>query len=310
MLLRKLLLLILLVPLLNIAGFYYAISAKPPQVKGQYGLMVDDQMPAFSQVYPDYARRLLSGDLGRTSNAKISTVISAPLRFTLILLGVALALTVLLGPLLGLLAVSPTTGRIRPGALLGLTVGSSLPGFFLGSLLITLLIYAARFGLEGGRGTLIPVQGTGLDARLILPALTLAARPTLYIASLVAGLLEHELQQDYIRVARSKGLNWRALLWRHALPNMAGTLVTAYGQSLRVLVSTLILVEALFDWRGLGRLLMQTLAISRNGYPGPTFLQPELMALLVMLLGGLILLADLVGSAIAYLADPRLRTSS
>lgn len=310
MLFRKLLLLILLVPLLNVAGYYYAVSAEPPQVRGQYGLMVGREMPAFSAVYPGYLRRLLDGDLGRIGTTKINAVIGAPLRFSLILLGVALALTVLLGPALGLAAIAPATGRLRPGALLALTVGSSLPGFFLGSLLITVLLYAARFGLESGGDTLLPVQGTGLDARLVLPALTLAARPTLYIASMVAGLLEYELQQDYIRVARSKGLDWRALLWRHALPNMAGTLVMAYGQSLRVLVSTLILVEALFDWRGIGRLLMQTLALSRNGTPGPYFLQPDLMALLLMLLGGLILLADLVGSIAAHLADPRLRASS
>ncbi len=310
MLFRKLLLLILLVPLLNIAGFYYAVSSKPSQVKGDYGVIINGEPATFSNAYPDYLSRLLSGDLGRIGPSKINSLIGTPLRFSLILLGVALALTLLLGPALGLAAVSPATGRIRPGALVGLTVGSSLPGFFLGSLLITLLLYAARFGLEGKNGTLLPVQGTGLDARLILPALTLAARPTLYIASMVAGLLEHELQQDYIRVARSKGLSWRALLWRHALPNMVGTLVTAYGQSLRVLVSTLILVEALFDWRGVGRLLMQTLATSRNGFPSPYFLQPDLMALLLMLLGGMILLADLIGSAAAYAADPRLRTSS
>lgn len=304
---RKVLLLLLIVPLLNALGFFYAVELGPEQVRAHYGFLLESPPPPFAQSYPAYLSGLAAGQLGQIKGAPLLSLIGEPLRLSLALLGAALALTVLAGPLLGLLAVSPQRGRIRPPALVGLTVGASLPGFFLGSLLITLLLYAARAGLSPGRGTLLPIQGSGLDAHLVLPALTLALRPMLYVAATGAGLLEHELQQDYIRVARSKGLGWRALLWRHALPNMRGTLVATCGQALRMLVSTLILVEALFDWRGIGRLLMQTVALTRNGVPGPYFLNPELLALLLMLLGGVLLLADLAAGIVAHLADPRLR---
>lgn len=307
--LRKLLLLILIVPLLNALGFFYAVDLGPRQVRAQYGFLLDAEPAPFAQSYPAYLRALPAGQFGTIKGASLLSLIGAPLLLSLALLGAALALTVLAGPLLGLLAVAPHNGRIRPAALVGLTVGASLPGFFLGSLLIVLLLYAARAGLTPGRGTLLPIQGSGLDTHLILPTLTLALRPMLYIAATSAGLLEHELQQDYIRVARSKGLGWRALLWRHALPNMRGTLLNTCAQALRMLVSTQILVEALFDWRGIGRLLMQTVALTRNGVPGPYFLNPELLALLLMLLGGVLLLADLLAGVAAYLADPRLRAA-
>jgi ABC-type dipeptide/oligopeptide/nickel transport system permease component len=206
------------------------------------------------------------------------------------------------------LAIDRQTRRISPRAQMILTVGSALPGFFLGSVLIAAILYGSRY-LYWGQGTLIPIQGFGLDAHLIVPTITLAVRPLLYVAYITAGLLEHELQQDYVRVALGKGLSWAALLRRHALPNIVAPVVVALGQSLRFLVSGLILVEALFDWRGLGRMFMQTIALNNTLRAAPIFLNAELLALIFVIFGGLLLLADLLAGIVAQLADPRLRAA-
>ncbi len=209
-------------------------------------------------------------------------------------------------PLLGVLVLQQRTSRIAPWAQVFLTVGSSMPGFFLGTLLIAAVILWARRFSPGHPP--LPVQGYGVDSHLIVPVLTLAARPVLYVAHFTAGLLEDELQQDYVRVARSKGVPWRWLVWRHALPNVAAAVVMALAQSLRLLASTLILVEALFDWRGVGWLFLNMIALDRAN--AGLFLQPDLLAVIVVVFAVLLLVADIAASVVAYRADPRLCRST
>jgi peptide/nickel transport system permease protein len=307
LIIRKLALIVVLVPLLNAVGFFYANTFGPRRFVNALGRMVDrEAAPAFFTQYGAYLKRVLAGDFGAIERIAILDYIATPLRNSLALLGLALLLVLLLGPLLGVLAVQRETGRIGPRAQLLLTIGSALPGFFLGSVLIAAVLYSSRY-VYWGSGTFLPIQGFGLDAHLIIPTITLAMRPVLYVAYITAGLLEHELQQDYVRVALGKGLSWRRLLWRHAFPNIAAPVLVAQGQSLRFLVSGLILVEALFDWRGVGRMFMQTIALNNSLRASSIFLHAELLALIFVLFGVLLLLADLLSSLSAQLVDPRLR---
>lgn len=307
---RKLLLFVVLIPLLNALGFAYATSFAPTQVREQFEFMqTRDDPPSFTTAYPAYVREVIGGSFGAIEVVPLTTIVAEPLRNSAVLLSIGLVCTIVFGPMLGVAAISPRTGRIRSGAQAFLTVGSTVPGFFLGSVLVVSMLYLSRWDIYRGEGTLVPVQGFGFDSHLILPLITLAARPILYVGYLTAGLLENELQQDYVRVARSKGLSWRAQLWHHALPNINASVVTAIGQSVRMLAGGLILVEALFDWRGVGRMLLNVLALNEAGIPNSYFLNPPLLALLVVIFGALLLLADLLASLIATASDPRLRSS-
>jgi peptide/nickel transport system permease protein len=307
---RKLALIVILVPLLNAFGFFYAHRFGPSRFINPMGRLVQREAPPpFWPSYGAYLQRVFTGDFGAISQSPIPAYIATPLKHSLILLGLALALTVVLGPLLGVLAITRETGRIAPRAQLVLTIGSALPGFFLGSVLIAVILYGSRY-LYWGSGTFVPIQGFGLDAHLIVPTITLAVRPVLYVAYITAGLLEHELQQDYVRVALGKGLGWRRLLWRHAFPNIAAPVMLSIGQSLRFLASGLILVEALFDWRGVGRMFMQTIALNNSLRASMLFLHPELLAFIFVLFGALLLLADFGTSVVAHLIDPRLRRTT
>lgn len=306
---RKLALILVLLPLLNAVGFFYAVSFAPGRVLDQYGFFQDDPRleEPFLPRYRAYLQDVSRGDWGVIDRTPVLKIIGTPLRNSLILLGIGVGVIVVLGPLLGVLAVSPRTNRISPRAQLLLTVGSAVPGFFLGSLLIALLLYISRADWYPGRGPILPIQGFGLGAHLVLPVLTLALRPVLYIANITAGLLENELQQEYTRVALSKGLRWRTMLRRHALPNVVGAVTISVGQSLRMLISGLILVEALFDWRGIGRLFLNVIALDELGRITAYTLEPTLLAMILVCFGAILLLADLLANVIAYRTDPRLR---
>lgn len=307
---RKLALIVVLLPLLNAVGFFYAVSFAPRQVTRQFRTIQElEPPPPFLESYSAYLQNARAGDWGEIQRTPLPRLLATPLKNSLILLVIGFAVTVVLGPLVGVLSISQQTGRISPRAQLLLTAGSAVPGFFLGSLLIALLLMLSRAEWYPGRGTLLPIQGFGVDAHLVLPVLTLATRPVLYIANVTAGLLEHELQQEYVRVALSKGLRWRTALWRHAFPNIVASVTISAGQSLRMLISGMILAEALFDWRGIGRLFLNVLALDRGGNRTGYYLNPELLALILVCFGAILLLADLVASVIAHSADPRLRQS-
>jgi len=236
-------------------------------------------------------------------------VLREPAKNSLILVGTALLVSAVVGLGLGLASISRRTMRIKAWALLLYSGGLSLPGFLVGVAAIGGLIYLTL--LRGPSARVLPLSGYGLDEHIILPVLVLASRPALQIAHLVASLVENELQQDYIRGARSKGLSWGRLLWRHALPNVTSAVAIAVGRSSRIFVSGLIIVETLFLWPGLGRLFMYDIGIRADGRaPSAYYAHPELLAALAVTFGAVLLLTDLIASTLAFWLDPRQRRSS
>lgn len=293
LLVRKLLLLFLLLPLLHYLGYTYAVSHPKQPAQGQ------------APSYTAYLSQVPDGGLGRVGSGPITEIIGNGVENSLILLGAALLATALLGPLLGLLSISAQTRRMRPLAMLITTAGASLPGFFLGVAIISAMIYGI-FSITRGR-TPLPISGYGLDEHLVLPVLVLAVGPALQVARITAGMLENELHQEYIHVAQSKGLSWHRIYLRHALPNIASAVILTIGRSLRLLVSGLIVVEALFLWPGLGRIFTYAIGIRIDGRePLAYFLHPPLLATLAVVFGVALLLADLAANLFAYWSDPRL----
>ena len=167
----------------------------------------------------------------------------------------------------------------------------SMPGFWLGLLLI--LLFAVEL-----RG-LLPAYGSGSWRHLILPAVALAAAPLAQNTRLVrAGMLEI-LQQDFIRTARAKGVPERRVLYRHAFRNSAIPFLTVTGLSLGFMLSGAIIIETVFAWPGLGRLIVQAV-------PGRDF--PVIQAgvfVFALIFVGLNLLVDLLYAVV----DPRVRLS-
>jgi peptide/nickel transport system permease protein len=134
---------------------------------------------------------------------------------------------------------------------------------------------------------------------LILPAVTLAAAPLAQNVRLLrAGLLDI-LPQDYIRTARAKGLPERLVLYRHAIWNTAIPFLTVTGLSVGFMLSGAIVIETVFSWPGLGRLIVQAI-------PGRDF--PVIQAG-VFIFALIFVLVNLAVDLLYAVVDPRVRLS-
>jgi ABC-type dipeptide/oligopeptide/nickel transport system permease component len=146
-------------------------------------------------------------------------------------------------------------------------------------------------------GGLLPAFGSGSLRHLILPAIALAAAPLAQNVRLVrAGMLE-VLGQDYVRTARAKGVGERAVIYRHALRNAALPVITVTGLSLGFMLSGTIIIETVFAWPGLGRLIVQAV-------PGRDF--PVIQAG-VFLFALVFVVINLLVDVLYSVVDPRVR---
>lgn len=167
-------------------------------------------------------------------------------------------------------------------------LGQSVPNFWLGIMFI--LVFARSLQL-------LPSAGTGTWQHLVLPALTLSLLLIGVLTRLVrSGLLE-VLHDDYVRTAYAKGLSSRIVIVRHALPNALIPVVTVAGLQLGHLLAGAVIVETVFAWPGVGRLLVD--AISNRDYP-------VVQAAVLFITASFVLINLLVDLSYAYL-DPRIR---
>ncbi|NUQ36567.1 MAG: ABC transporter permease [Caldilineales bacterium] len=314
-LLRRLLLIPLALAILHFAGFAYAHLAQAAQAaRNPFGAAAQERASIW-QVYGAYLQGAARGDLGVLPTIAKEPVGAAVLKASsasLGLLALAFLISAAIGVGLGFAAV-----RGRPPTLAGWllpisALGLAAPSFFIGALAIGLLLALL---LRGGPDAqlLIPLQGYGWDEHLILPLLALTIRPAAQIGQMVSGLLLEELHMPYVVAAASRGIPWRVIRWRHVLRNFLAPAILALAGSFRLIVGELVLVEWLFGWSGLGRLLAFTLlppsSATVGGLSGhqPLFLHPPLVAALLMVLGLLFVVADTGAAVAARAVDPRLR---
>jgi peptide/nickel transport system permease protein len=171
-------------------------------------------------------------------------------------------------------------------------VGQSMPGFWLGIMLI--LLFAVNLQI-------LPSQGEGISgpdlAHLILPGITLAAPGIARITRLVRSQMLDVLGEQYILTARSKGLPERTVILKHALKNAAIPLVTILGLDIGNLLAGAVIVETVFSWRGVGYLAVQ--AIQKLDFP--------LVMADVFALACSFVLVNLVVDLLYGVLDPRIR---
>jgi ABC-type dipeptide/oligopeptide/nickel transport system permease component len=305
--------------LANFLGFAYSHLARYfHELQNPFGSSMEAPTPIWG-AYLSYLRGVSHLDFGNMplTGGKTMPVAEAIGNATLASLGLLLLaylLSLLFGLALGFWATRNEPAEVK-GWLAPLSAaGQAMPGFYVGTLFILGGVIAiTRGGAEAN--IFLPLQGFGWDRHLVLPTLALLARPTVQIAQLTANLLAGELSKQYVVAARSHGLTWRMAKWKHALRNVLAPVILNMAASFRILVCELILVEYLFSWQGLGRLLALTLippataTFSGLANINNTFLHPELTAALMTIFTLLFLVADGVASTIARLVDHRLQSS-
>jgi peptide/nickel transport system permease protein len=205
--------------------------------------------------YVDFLAAVPRGDFGlsiREKRPAMRMVVEHLWPSTVELAAAALLLSTIPAIPLGVVSATHRNGVPDHLSRLASLFLQSMPSFWLGLMLI--LLFAVE--LQG----LLPAYGSGTFRHLILPAVTLAAAPLAQNVRLIrAGMLE-VLTQDYVRTARAKGLAERLVVYRHGLWNAAIPVLTVTGLSLGFMLSGAIIIETVFSWPGLGRLLVQAVA--------------------------------------------------
>lgn len=242
--------------------------------------------------YLRYFGDLLHGDWGTSlfSKKPVFEEIMERVPATMELMLGAMVVTILVAMPLGLIAAVNKGTWIDQGAMIFSLLGVSLPNFWLGPMLI--LLFSIHFDL-------LPVNERGGLEHLILPALTLGTSLASILARITRSSVVETLQAEYIRTARSKGISELRILFRHALRNALIPIVTVIGLQVGVLLSGAIITEAIFDWPGLGNLLIS--AINSRNYP--------LVQGCVLFIAGSYVMVNLVIDLLYAYLDPRIRLS-
>lgn len=312
--LRRLAILPLALLAINFISFAYAaLAQRVQQAQNPFGA-APEPVPLLA-LYRDYLAGLLRGDLGAMPTQwqePILGVVAQAAVASLGLLFLAFIISAGLGFLLGLLATRRDLRGVASWMLPLSAAGLAAPAFLIAAIGIALLLSLYLRGGEAGR-FLVPIQGFGWDSHLILPLLALVAAPSARVARTLSGTLADELHKQYVIAARSLGIGWPRIRRKHAMRNVLPAVILVLAASTRLLVSELVLVEWLFGWPGLGRLLAFALAppniASVAGLSGAQdhFLDPELTAAVLTGFGLVFLAVDFVASILVHLVDPRLR---
>lgn len=282
-------------PAFLIAG----MDARPDivdQIRSDYGL--DKPLPI---QYAIWLNRMMHGDWGRSIYLRISVLDEVLLRFknSLILTIPAVVLATVVGGGLGFLSGIYRGSFFDRITLLFAVSGVSLPGFWLGLLLI--IQFSVRLKLLPPQGMYSPTGGgfQDLATHLILPAITLSLPMIAIIARLTRTALLEVIQKQYILNARARGFTNSHIYFKEALPNMAAPVITVIGAQLGFLIGNSVIVEVVFSWPGLGSLLVN--AVFNRDYP--------LIQGCVLVSALSIIISNLITDMLYGFFDPRIRDS-
>lgn len=212
----------------------------------KYGL----DKPVLEQ-YFHFLKNLLVGDFGKsfTSYKNVTEIILPRLLETLKLASCSFVLSLIIATIFGLLSAAYQGKTIdKLSAILSL-LAISAPSFIIGPILMW--IFSVKLDV-------LPLMGNANWSSFILPCITLGTALAAFTSRMIRSGLVDVLQEDYIRTARSKGLSEYSILLHHALRNAFLPTLTILGMQLGVLLSGTIITEQIFNWPGLGSLVLES----------------------------------------------------
>ncbi|WP_128254407.1 ABC transporter permease [Falsirhodobacter deserti] len=242
--------------------------------------------------YLAYLGQILRGDFGvsmRDGSAAIDLVMER-VPATLALTVPALVLKLAIGIPAGVYAALHRESIADRGVIMASIFGFTIPSFVLG--LVLVLIFSITFDL-------LPSGGQDTWRHAILPILTMSIGGIGILARFSRSAMIEVLGQPYIRTAMAKGLPWRDVVWRHALPNAAVPIVTLVGFMLGSLIAGAVVVESIFSWPGVGRLIVVSVA-NRD---------LAVVQCLLLVIAATMVIANLLVDFTYGLLDPRLRSA-
>ncbi|NLT58664.1 MAG: ABC transporter permease [Clostridiales bacterium] len=265
----------------------------PPQVQAAFEARYNLHKPLFHQ-YLDYMGNAFRGDLGESfkkTGVTINSMIASGAPVTIRVGGSAFLFAMATGIFLGI------TSALSKSRLLGgfvqvvSTLGVSLPSFIVALLLM--IVFGVWLGW-------LPFVGLATPKHYILPAIALALYPIAYISKLVRSNLSEVMRQDYIRMAKAKGLSKSKVILRHALKNAMLPVVTYTGPLIAFLMTGSFVIESIFSIPGIGMEFVKS--ITNRDYAA-------IMGLTIYM-GSLIVVCNIICDFVCALIDPRVKLGS
>ena len=208
--------------------------------------------------YLRFAWQALRGKFGNSLYYKVPAMelILERLPASLELAVAAMLIALVVAVPVGIISAVRRGSLLDMGSMLGALFGLSMPHFWLGIMMI--LLFSVELGW-------LPTSGRGSLAQLVMPAIALGMSLTAMFARLTRSVMLEVLSLDYIRTARSKGLREWIVISKHAFKNALIPIVTVAGMQFGFLLGGTVIIETVFAWPGVGRLVIQ--AIFNRDYP-------------------------------------------
>jgi peptide/nickel transport system permease protein len=224
----------------------------PPEVIAAFRKARGLDDPIWMQ-YLDYFGAIARGELGRSmrDGRPAIQLVAERIPATLVLTIPALLLKLGIGIPAGIFAALHRGSVIDRAVMAAAVAGFTVPSFVLG--LVLVLIFAVQLGW-------LPSGGQESWRHAILPIITLGIGGAAVLARFTRSAMLEVLGQPYVRTASAKGVPWRAVVTGHALPNAAIPTVTIIGFMVGTLIAGAVVVESVFSWPGVGRLLVVAVA--------------------------------------------------
>jgi peptide/nickel transport system permease protein len=206
--------------------------------------------PLFHQ-YWAFLRNALQGDWGKSlrTGRPATELVKERFANSLKLATVAITITLVISIPLGVLAAVHRGGLWDKLGMAFAVLGQSLPAFWLGIVLILLFAVWLRW---------LPTSGMGTWRHYVLPAVVLGWGISAGVVRLLRSSMLEVLDSEFVKLARTKGLHERRVVWKHALRNALIPVITFVGFMYGVIIAAAIVVEVVFGWPGLGRLAYES----------------------------------------------------
>ena len=280
-------------PIVTMFGLWEGDPKLIAQLRHQYGF---DQ-PLYVQ-YVQWIAKVLQGDLGKSLRYgdPVLKLILERMPATLLLILASMVISLAISIPVGVLSASKRHSlRDYAGSIFAL-LGISTPAFWLGIMLM--LVFALYLGLLPVYGFVSPLEDPVESLRhLALPSITLGVILAGTVTRTTRSSMLEVLRLDYVKFARLKGMSERTVLYKHALKNALIPIVTIVGIQTGYLLGGTVIIEQIFGWPGMGRLLLQAI------YTRDYFLVQGAILVYAVLFFAVNLVTDLIYAFI----DPRIR---
>lgn len=265
----------------------FALPADKQELRKNMGL----DRPLFVQ-YKDYVVGVATGDLGTSIHSKrpvLEEILERIPASAELMVG-AMVIALFIAFPLGILSALKPYGVIDSSSMLASFIGIAMPNFWLGPLLIILFSIKLDW---------LPINERGGIEHLILPSITLGTAMAAMLSRMIRSSLLEVLGEEYVTNARAKGLRERQVILKHALRNALIPVITIIGLQIGVLLSGAIITEAIFDWPGMGSLLLD--GIYNRNYP--------VVQGCILVIASIYTIVNLITDIAYAWVDPRVRLS-